>query len=414
MATPGQTRDKQVMQGVEVFKPDRQPQTRHFRELPPLSLYIHIPWCIKKCPYCDFNSHEQKGELAENAYIEALLADLEQEMPAVWGRTWSTVFIGGGTPSLFKPESIEHLLSGVRALTALPPDTEITMEANPGTFEQQRFSEFREAGVNRLSIGIQSFNDLQLKSLGRVHGAAESFRATEIATAAGFDNLNLDLMFGLPQQTMQQARHDLHSALDANPAHISYYQLTLEPNTLFHKFPPQLPSHDAVAQMQEQAITDLQSRGYERYEISAWAQPGQQSQHNLNYWNFGDYVGIGAGAHGKISDASNGTITRRAKLRHPEQYLVNAAKASRIDTEQIVSIEDTGIEFMMNALRLTDGFSPAMFREYTGVDLHLWHSELQQASDQGLLDYSITEVRPTAHGLAFLNDLLELFTPVAS
>ena len=254
--------------------------------------------------------------MAETAYIDALLADLEQELPLVWGRSWSTVFIGGGTPSLFKPESIERLLSGVRALTALPPDAEITMEANPGTFEQQRFHEFRGAGINRLSIGIQSFSDQQLKALGRVHGAAESHRATEIAIAAGFDNLNLDLMFGLPQQSLQQAQHDLHAALKAGPTHISYYQLTLEPNTLFHKFPPQLPTHDEVALMQEQAIADMQSHGYHRYEISAWSKPGQQSRHNLNYWNFGDYVGIGAGAHGKSSDASKGKITRRAKLRY--------------------------------------------------------------------------------------------------
>lgn len=399
------------MQGVEIYNPERRPQTRRFRELPPLSLYIHIPWCIKKCPYCDFNSHEQKGELAEITYVDALLTDLEQEMPLVWGRSWSTVFIGGGTPSLFKPESIERLLSGVRALTALPPDAEITMEANPGTFEQQRFREFRQAGINRLSIGIQSFSDQQLKALGRVHGASESHRATEIAIAAGFDNLNLDLMFGLPQQSLLQARNDLQSALDAQPTHISYYQLTLEPNTLFHKFPPQLPTHDEVALMQEQAIADLQSHGYQRYEISAWSKPGLQSRHNLNYWNFGDYVGIGAGAHGKISDASHGTITRRSKIKHPERYLTNASSAARIDTEHVVGIEDTGIEFMMNALRLVDGFSPVLFREYTGVDLSHWNNELQSASEQGLLDYSVTRVKPTAHGLDFLNDLLALFTP---
>lgn len=413
--------------GVEIYQPeqrssirgqrsgisDQRSDTRTFRELPPLSLYIHIPWCIKKCPYCDFNSHEQKGDLAETEYIDALLADLEQELPLVWGRTWVSVFIGGGTPSLFKPESIEHLLSGVRALTALPPDAEITMEANPGTFEQQRFREFRDAGINRLSIGIQSFNDIQLQALGRVHGAAESYRAAEIAIESGFDNLNLDLMFGLPQQSLQEAQQDLRAALDAAPTHISYYQLTMEPNTLFHKFPPQLPSHDDVAIMQERAVSELQAAGYQRYEISAWSMPGKQCRHNLNYWNFGDYVGIGAGAHGKISDASNGSITRRTKLRHPQNYLASAGSEQRIDTQQQVAIEDTGIEFMMNALRLTDGFSPAQFREYTGLDLHLWHAELQQASDDGLLEYSVTGVKPTQKGLDFLNDLLELFTPAA-
>jgi len=403
--------------GVGVYKPGNDTgtlATRIFRELPPLALYLHIPWCIRKCPYCDFNSHEQKTDsLPEDRYIDALLADLALEMPDVWGRTFSSVFIGGGTPSLFSPEAIEKLLSGVRALTALPPDAEITMEANPGTVEQQRFREFRDAGINRLSIGIQSFSDVHLEALGRVHGRRESLAASEIAHAAGFDNFNLDLMYGLPGQSLTDAQQDLQLALDADPTHLSYYQLTLEPNTLFYKFPPKLPDHDSSAKMQENAHDLLGKLGFERYEVSAWSKPARQCRHNLNYWQFGDYLGVGAGAHGKITNAADASITRRAKIKHPERYLASAGSATRIDTEHQVAFQDTAVEFMMNALRLVDGFSPQLFREHTGLELHLWNSQLEEAVSLGLLEYSIDRVRASEQGMNFLDDLVGLFEPTS-
>lgn len=297
--------------------------------LPPLSVYVHIPWCVRKCPYCDFNSHEMKGRepkdaLPEGAYVDALLRDLEQDLPRVWGRRVVSVFIGGGTPSLFSAEAIDSLLSGLRARLAINANAEITLEANPGTAEQARFSEYRAAGVNRLSIGVQSFDDDLLQGLGRIHGRREAIAAAEMAHAAGFDNFNLDLMFALPQQTPAQASEDVATAISLEPTHISYYQLTLEPNTLFHVQPPVLPDEELAWQIQQAGQYQLAQAAYGQYEVSAYAKPERQCSHNLNYWQFGDYLGLGAGAHSKISDAAQQSITRLAKQRHPQAYLETA------------------------------------------------------------------------------------------
>lgn len=384
---------------------------RNFRELPPLSLYIHLPWCVAKCPYCDFNSHEQGDVLPETQYVDAVLADLSQEMPQVWGRTLTSVFIGGGTPSLFSADAIEQLLSGVRALAGLPPDIEVTMEANPGTFEQARFDDFRRVGINRLSIGIQSFKQQQLQALGRIHGSDESLGAVDIARQAGFDNINLDLMFGLPQQSIADAMDDIETACGLQPEHISCYQLTLEPNTLFNKFPPQLPLDEDIWSMQQQGAERLREQNYQRYEISAWSRPRRQSVHNSNYWLFGDYIGIGAGAHGKLSFADSGRILRRSKLKHPASYMKAAASQNRISQEHVVSLEDTALEFMMNALRLTDGFSPNLYHTHTGTELASCQQYLNSAIDAGLLEQSVMAIKPTEKGLDFLNDLLQHFMP---
>jgi len=385
--------------------------TRQFTELPPLSLYIHLPWCVSKCPYCDFNSHEQRGDLPEDSYIEALLSDLEQEMPDIWGRSVSSIFIGGGTPSLFSATHIDKLLSGIRALTAIPPSAEITMEANPGTFEQEKFKDFYGAGINRLSIGIQSFSDTALSALGRIHTGGEATRAVEIARAAGFDNINLDLMFGLPGQDLISARDDVAQAIALTPEHISYYELTLEPNTLFAKYPPTLPDSDSCESIQRCGMALLEEAGFNRYEISAFAQSKRQSQHNLNYWLFGDYVGIGAGAHGKISFANTGEIVRRSKVKHPSRYLETAATPERIGTDHTISIEDTAIEFMMNALRLCDGFPIPHFQAQTGAALDRWQNAIEEAQHAGLLEQSGMNLRASATGLRFLNDLLGHFMP---
>lgn len=394
------------------YRPGELPTTRSFRELPPLALYVHIPWCIAKCPYCDFNSHKAPdGELPEERYIDALLHDLESEVPEVWGRQISSVFIGGGTPSLFSATAIDRLLSGIRALLSMPPNVEITLEANPGTFEQQRFTDYRDLGINRLSLGIQSFNDRHLKALGRIHGAEESLRAAHEARVAGFSDINLDLMYGLPGQTINESIRDLQQAIDANPTHLSLYQLTLEPNTLFHKYPPKLPDHDNLYDMQQATSEQLQDSGYRRYEISAWARDGAVSQHNTNYWLFGDYLGIGAGAHGKISRADTGTITRRIKQKQPERYLATAGTPDCILEQHDIAAGDTGLEFMMNALRLVEGFSPIVFQAHTGIDLQPWDQALSKAERAGLLNYSAVSIQPTGRGLDFLNDLLDYFVP---
>ncbi len=386
---------------------------RNLTELPPLSLYIHIPWCVRKCPYCDFNSHEQKDTLPENDYVDALLNDLAEEMPRVWGRTISSVFIGGGTPSLFSANALNTLFSGIRALTALPPVAEITMEANPGTFEQEKFHDFRKLGINRLSIGVQSFNDQHLKTLGRIHAADEAMRAVDIAKTAGFDDINIDLMFGLPDQTLEQAQHDVQTAIDLQPTHISYYELTLEPNTLFAKHPPVLPVDDDRWTMHNNGITLLEQHGYARYEISAYAQPGKRCKHNNNYWLFGDYLGIGAGAHSKISFANDAQIVRRWKHKHPTRYL-SGAHATPLDViggESSISDADTAIEFMMNALRLNEGFPIPLFEQHTGVSLSRWQGAIDKATEQGLLEQVELRLKPTTKGFNFLNDLLELFMP---
>ena len=381
----------------------------NFTALPPLALYIHMPWCVRKCPYCDFNSHESKDALPETEYITALIADLEQELPSVWGRSIESIFIGGGTPSLFSPAAFDRLFSEIRARLPCKPGIEITMEANPGTWEYGKFREFRAVGVNRLSLGIQSFDTEMLQKLGRIHGTREAFTAAETAYSAGFDNVNLDLMFGLPGQSVAQALSDIRNAIALQPAHISLYQLTLEPNTAFYVNPPVLPEDDALWEMQEQCQSQLATHGYRQYEVSAYAQPGHECRHNLNYWRFGDYLGIGAGAHGKISDAQHQRITRSWKVKNPRDYLAKAATPARIGGTQALQRNDVGLEFMMNALRLTDGFPVALFAEHTGQPISIAKQGLQQAEEKGLIEWDIHTIRPTELGRRFLNDLLGLF-----
>lgn len=384
----------------------------HFTSLPPLSLYVHIPWCARKCPYCDFNSHARKETgIPEVAYVEALISDLEQELPLIWGRKVQTIFIGGGTPSLFSPEALDRLLSGLRARLAFPADAEITLEANPGTIEAGKFHEFRAVGINRLSIGAQSFDDTMLQRLGRIHGGREAIRAAEEAHHAGFDNFNLDLMFGLPEQTVAMARQDLDTALALSPTHISHYQLTLEPNTLFHVQPPTLPEDDVLWEMQDQCHARLAEAGYRHYEVSAFAKPGRECHHNLNYWQFGDYLGIGAGAHGKISDARDGTITRYWKLKHPEHYLANAATDARVGGRNPLSAKDAAFDFMLNALRLTDGVPSHLFQDHAGLPLSIIQDTLRNAETKGLIKWDARQIRPTLQGQRFLNDLLQMFLP---
>ncbi len=339
----------------------------NFTATPPLALYVHIPWCVRKCPYCDFNSHEVRDNFPEDSYIKALLADLEQELPAVWGRTVDTLFIGGGTPSLFSVRGIQQLLSGIRARIPLRPGAEITLEANPGTVDQARFTGYREAGINRLSIGVQSFQDGLLASIGRIHGASEALAATTAAHLAGFENINLDLMFGLPAQTTAEALLDLRTAMELQPTHLSWYELSIEPNTWFYRHPPLRPDDDALWEMQTAGRSLLEDAGYHRYEVSAYAQRGRQCRHNLNYWQFGDYLGIGAGAHAKISNAATQTITRTSKVKHPQTYLETAHRETRISRSTELSADDVMLEFAINSLRLDSGFTKAAFTQATGL-----------------------------------------------
>ena len=376
----------------------------------PLSLYVHLPWCVRKCPYCDFNSHEARGELPESAYVDALLADLEQDLPRVAGRELVSIFFGGGTPSLFSPEAIGRILRAVRSRTACVADLEVTLEANPGTVEQSRFEGFRDAGVNRLSIGIQSFNDRHLNKLGRIHGADEAQRAVTAARAAGFTNFNLDLMYALPEQSVPEARADLQRAIALEPAHISYYQLTLEPNTLFYQRPPPLPDEDSSGMMHAQGESLLAQAGYEQYEVSAYARPGQQCRHNRNYWTFGDYLGIGAGAHGKLTDR-NGRIWRTAKQRHPRAYLDGAGKPSGLQRNEAILASDLPLEYLMNALRLNEGFALADYRQRTDLNPGGLRPGLEQAQMQGLLELRGDQILATALGRRHLNGLLTLFVP---
>ncbi len=384
---------------------------RRFTEPLPLSLYVHLPWCVRKCPYCDFNSHAAPEHLPEDRYVAALLADLEAELPRVWGRRLVSVFLGGGTPSLFSPEAMAELIAGLRARLPLRADTEITLEANPGTFEQSRFRAYREAGVNRLSIGVQSFNDTMLERIGRIHDASEACRAVEEAAGAGFDNINIDLMFGLPQQTGSEAEADLRKAIALAPAHLSYYQLTLEPNTLFHHDPPSLPDDDTLWEMQVRAHERLAEAGYTQYEVSAFATPGSHCLHNLNYWEFGDYLGIGAGAHGKITDVAAGLITRRWKLRQPLAYMQATEGGDPTAGERRIGDEDVRFEFMLNALRLTEGVSIDLFTQRTGLDVDRVANILDRARNQGMLEADADRIVPTALGRRFLNDLTALFLP---
>ena len=373
------------------------------KSLPPLALYVHIPWCVRKCPYCDFNSHERAGELPEKEYVEKLLADLEGLLPSVWGRRLVSVFIGGGTPSLFSPEAIDTLLSGVRARLTLEPEAEITLEANPGTVEAARFRGFRAAGVNRISIGVQSFDARMLAALGRIHGPDEARRAIDAALAS-FDNVNIDLMYGLPGQNVAMARADIDEGARRGVPHLSAYQLTLEPNTVFWNKPPSLPEHDEAADMQLVVEEVLAGAGYEHYETSAFAKPGRRCRHNLNYWEFGDYLGIGAGAHGKISFPDR--ITRHERAKQPREYL---EMKNSLLSEKNIPEHELPFEFMLNALRLVDGVPVGLFEERTGLPITVIETPLAEGEKRGLLERDWKRIRPTARGQRFLNELLALF-----
>ncbi|TVS12447.1 MAG: oxygen-independent coproporphyrinogen III oxidase-like protein [Wenzhouxiangella sp.] len=377
----------------------------------PLSLYIHFPWCVAKCPYCDFNSHALSGPLPEEAYIDALLADLELELPRVWGRVVHSVFLGGGTPSLFPAAAMDRLLSGVRARLSLAPDAEITMEANPGTVEHDRFEDYRSAGINRISLGIQSFDDRHLKTLGRIHGGDEARRAIDSVRAAGFDNFNLDLMWALPGQTLDQALADVDQALEFAPAHLSHYHLTIEPNTLFAARPPQLPAEDAAWDMQDACGQRLAEAGFRPYEISAWARPGAISRHNLNYWRFGDYIGIGAGAHGKITLPAEERIVRTRRKSHPRPYLNAAEDLSFIAEERPVGTEDRVFEYFLNRLRLAEPVPLAEFEDRTGLARECLGEPLHQARELGLVEVETDHLHRTEKGARYLNDLQALFLP---
>jgi oxygen-independent coproporphyrinogen-3 oxidase len=382
------------------------PGALNLTTLPPLSLYIHFPWCVRKCPYCDFNSHEAKGELPEKEYLDAVRADLEQSLPMIWGRPIRTIFIGGGTPSLMSAAGLDRLMSDVRTLLPLEHGAEITMEANPGTFEAEKFRSYRDSGINRLSIGIQSFNAAHLKALGRIHDEREARRAVEIAQA-NFDNFNLDLMYALPSQTLAEAKRDLETALSFAPPHLSLYHLTMEPNTVFAKYPPQLPGDDESADMQDMIQEATASAGFEHYEVSAYGQPGRRARHNLNYWQFGDYLGIGAGAHSKISFPHR--VLRQARFKQPGSYIEAARAGNPVAEEHEIARAELGFEFMLNALRLTEGFDPNLFGERTGMSINAIERQLDVAEAKGLLYRDYKVIRPTELGQRFLNDLQEMF-----
>ena len=381
--------------------------------LPPLSLYVHLPWCLKKCPYCDFNSHEFRGDDArgtQDAYIDALFADLEASLPLIWGRTVHTIFFGGGTPSLFSPEAMDRLVSGLRARLRLSADCEITLEANPGTFEKDRFKAFRQAGITRLSIGVQSFNDAHLKVLGRVHDRAQALAAVSEA-AQVFDTFNLDLMYALPGQTLAQLSEDVDTALSFEPPHLSIYHLTIEPNTVFAKHPPVLPEDDDAYAMMDRITERTAAAGLGRYEVSAYAKAGHACAHNLNYWQFGDYLGIGAGAHSKLSFAHR--IVRQVRFREPQLYMKQAMLGEPVTQSDEVSRADLPFEFMLNALRLKEGFALSDFMERTGLAMTSIQVGLKTAEDQGLIARDWTRVWPTERGFDFLSDLQSLFLPEA-
>ena len=382
------------------------PGTLRLAALPPLSLYVHLPWCLKKCPYCDFNSHEARGEMPERRYIDALVADLEASLPLVWGRTVHSIFIGGGTPSLFSPQAIDRLLGDIRARLRLAADCEITLEANPGTFEKDRFKAFRGAGVNRLSIGVQSFDDAHLKALGRVHDSAQAIAAVEEAAQA-FDTFNLDIMYALPGQTLESQAQDMRQALALAPQHISIYHLTIEPNTYFARFPPVIPEEDTAYAMLDQITEMTEAGGLGRYEVSAYAKPGHRCFHNLNYWQFGDYLGIGAGAHSKLSFAHR--VVRQVRLREPMLYMDKALAGDAVAQESEVGRADLPFEFMLNALRLKDGFRLLDFAEKTGLPFTAIQKGLDEAERKGLIERDLAWVKPTARGFDFLNDLQALF-----
>lgn len=379
---------------------------------PPLAVYVHLPWCVRKCPYCDFNSHALRDEIPEQRYLEALFRDLEASLPQVWGREVGSIFIGGGTPSLFSAAAIDQLLVTLRTLLRVSPLAEITLEANPGTFEAARFKAYREAGVNRLSLGVQSFNPAHLRALGRIHDADEARRAVAAALEL-FEMVNLDLMYALPEQTLEQARRDLDIAIGLGPSHLSAYHLTLEPNTPFAASPPPLPDDDAAADMQQMVEENLAAAGYEHYETSAFARAGAHCRHNLNYWTFGDYLGLGAGAHGKLS--SHDCIERQARIKHPRAYMEAVLEATPVSPAWIetrkLTRQDRIFEFMMNALRLNAGFDPRLFQARTGLPLLLAEPALRAAQQRGLLVRDASVIRPSESGRHFLNELLQMFLP---
>lgn len=377
---------------------------------PPLSLYIHIPWCVRKCPYCDFNSHQQPENIPVDEYVAALIADLDQDLPLAWGRTVHSVFFGGGTPSLFPPAAIGDILSACAARLRFAPGAEITMECNPSTAEHGRFEHYLAAGVNRVSFGIQSFDDACLQRLGRIHDAGEAERAVKLAQDAGIDNINLDLMYALPEQTLAMALRDVEKAIALQPAHLSHYQLTLEPNTVFAARPPRgIPDEDAAWDMQERCIDTMAAAGFAQYEISAYAKAGRQCAHNLNYWRFGDYLGIGAGAHGKISSGASGEILRRWKIKNPRDYLAQAAGPGRIGGDDAIAPENRPFDYMLNALRLVEGFPLSGFEARTGLPREAIDKELQHATLRGWLEIDGDQARPTELGRRFANDVMQLF-----
>ena len=386
------------------------PGVLQFASLPPLSLYVHLPWCLKKCPYCDFNSHEWRGaasaELPEQAYIDALMADLEASLPLIWGRSVHSIFLGGGTPSLFSPRAIDNLISGLRARLRLEADCEITMEANPGTFEKDRFKAFRAAGVTRLSIGVQSFNDTHLQALGRVHDGAQA-RAAVAEAAQAFDTFNLDIMYALPGQSLQDLEQDVHTALSFQPPHISIYHLTIEPNTVFANQPPQLPEDDTAYAMMDRITEMTAAQGLARYEVSAYAKADHQCWHNLNYWQFGDYLGIGAGAHSKLTFAHR--VVRQVRFREPQLYMAQARKGLPVTRSEDVARSELPFEFMLNALRLKDGFNLSDYTERTGLALTSLQQGLKLAEQKGLIARDFARVWPTDLGFDFLSDLQSLF-----
>jgi oxygen-independent coproporphyrinogen-3 oxidase len=377
---------------------------------PPLSLYVHLPWCVRKCPYCDFNSHEQRGALQFEAYVDALIADLDHDLPLVWGRTVQTVFFGGGTPSLFPPGAIDRFLQLASARLRFAPNAEITLETNPGTVEHGPFAGYRRAGVNRLSFGVQTFDDACLQRLGRIHSSGDAVRAVQAAQEAGFDNFNLDLMYALPGQTLAMAEDDVERAIALQPTHVSHYQLTLEPNTVFAARPPAgIPDEDLGWDMQEACQAQLAAAGYAQYEVSAYALPGRQCAHNLNYWRFGDYLGIGAGAHGKLTLGAQQQILRRWKVKHPTEYLLKAGTAAAIGGDEVLSAERLPFDFMLNALRLNDGVPMSMFEARTGLPRAAIAGRLAIARERGWVDADDAWLRPTELGRRFTNDVIGLF-----
>lgn len=375
--------------------------------LPPLTLYVHIPWCVRKCPYCDFNSHELRGAVEEEAYVAALLQDLEHDLPLSGGRELSSIFIGGGTPSLFTGAAIEGLLSGIRRIIGVAPDAEITLEANPGAVDASHFETYLAAGVNRLSIGVQSFDGQMLRKLGRIHSPTEAGQALTLARGAGFENINLDLMFGLPDQEVSQAMLDLEAAIELAPSHLSWYQLTIEPNTRFHAHPPPTPGDELLWEMQETGRARLQDAGYLQYEVSAYAKAGHNCRHNLNYWTFGDYLGIGAGAHAKMTTQHG--ISRRWKQKHPAVYMGRLGSGHKVFEERQLQAADLSLEFMMNALRLIQGVPRTLFEKRTGLPISVAEDGLSAAIEKGLIEQSEDYLRPTKLGRNYLNDLLGLF-----